>query len=92
MVRIPIHSGRPSDAGAPYFEFCVHGRPVSAQAHDRRGLNAWKNHDLESARAAWPKDTQPLNVAVEVRIAHYSEKRFADMDNLIKSILATRDH
>jgi crossover junction endodeoxyribonuclease RusA len=86
MVRTPIRSDRQSDAIAPYFEFCVHGRPVSAQAHDRRRLSAWKDQVLELARTAWPKDTPPLTVAVELRIAHYSEKRFADMDNLIKPI------
>jgi hypothetical protein len=67
--------------------FCVQGRPVSAQAHDRGRLGAWKNQVRNAAMAAWLKDAAPLTVAVELRITHYAEVRVADMDNLIKPIL-----
>jgi crossover junction endodeoxyribonuclease RusA len=86
MVRTSIRRDRSSGAVAPYFEFCVHGRPISAQAHNRQRLNAWRNQVREAAMAVWPRNAPALTVAVELWITHYAEKRIADMDNLIKPI------
>lgn len=39
-----------------------------------------------AATAAWPPDQPPFNGDVEPRVTHYSERRIADRDNLIKPI------
>jgi crossover junction endodeoxyribonuclease RusA len=86
MVRTPIERNRPDDTRPPLFEFCVHGRPVSAQTGSRRRLMAWQREVRAAAASAWPAGQPPCMVAVELRITHYAEKLGADMDNLIKPI------
>jgi crossover junction endodeoxyribonuclease RusA len=39
-----------------------------------------------AAVAAWPPGRLPFTVEVKLRITHYSERRVADMDNLVKPI------
>jgi crossover junction endodeoxyribonuclease RusA len=86
MARRPINRDRPDDHRTPDFEFCVHGRPVSAQAHNRGRLEKWRKQVQTAAMTAWPADRVLLAVEVELRITHYAETRIADMDNLIKPI------
>ena len=82
----PPSRGRPDDVRRPDFEFCVVGRPVSAQALRRSLLQSWKAKVAAAARAARPS-TQPLfRGDVELRVTHYSERRIADRDNLLKPI------
>src|SRR5580658_1671107 len=86
MAPTPIERNRPDDTRPPLFEFCVHGRPVSAQTGTRGRLTAWQRDIRAAAVAAWPAGQPPFSVAVELRITHYAKKPNADMDNLIKPI------
>jgi hypothetical protein len=86
MPRAPDPSERPIPARAPEIEFCVHGEPVSAWAHNRARLAAWQRRVRQAARVAWPERRNPIEVAVELRITHYGERRVIDMDNLIKPV------
>jgi crossover junction endodeoxyribonuclease RusA len=86
MARKPTARDRTDDTRPPLLEFCVHGQPVSAQGHNRARLAAWRQRIRVAATAAWPVGRRAIEVAVELRIAHYAEARVADMDNLIKPI------
>ena len=86
MARRPANRHRPDDAKQPDFEFCVTGRPVSAQAANRLLLQVWKAKVAASASAAFAVGRQPFGGDVELRITHYSERRIADRDNLMKPI------
>jgi crossover junction endodeoxyribonuclease RusA len=86
LTRKPLGRDRPDDRRTPDFEFCVHGRPVSAQTDIRSRLAAWQRQIRAAATAAWPAGQPPYAVAVELRITHYAERPIADMDNLIKPI------
>lgn len=77
---------RPDDRIPPDFEFCVHGRPVSAQARNRSRLADWKERIKRAAVAAWPAGSDPFVCEVDLRITHYADARIADMDNLTKAI------
>jgi crossover junction endodeoxyribonuclease RusA len=70
----------------PLFEFCVHARPASARTRNRAGLAAWQQTIRDAAVAAWPEGIAPLEAEIELRITHFGEKQFMDMDNLIKPI------
>lgn len=85
MARRPTNRNRPDDAERPAFEFCVTGRPVSAQAANRLLLQVWKTKVAVSASAALVGQ-QPFGGDVELRVTHYSERRIADRDNLMKPI------
>lgn len=39
-----------------------------------------------AARNAWPTNNQTFSRDVELRVTHYSERRIADRDNLLKPI------
>ncbi|AWN51690.1 RusA family crossover junction endodeoxyribonuclease [Methylobacterium sp. 17Sr1-1] len=82
----PPARDRPDDVRRPDFEFCVVGRPVSAQALRRASLQAWKAKVSAAATAAWPASQQPFGGDLELRVTHYSERRIADRDNLLKPI------
>lgn len=82
----PIRGDRRGDERRPDFEFCVHGRPVSARTRNRPLLASWQLQLKAACRAAWPVCRPPLQVAVKLRITHYSERSVADLDNLIKPI------
>jgi len=86
MARRPGNRDRPDDRRKPSFEFCVIGRPVSAQAENRLLLHRWKAAVSAAAIAAWPPNQAPFTGDVELRVTHYSERRIADRDNLIKPI------
>ena len=86
MARRPANRNRPDDAEQPAFEFCVAGRPVSAQAANRLLLQVWKAKVAAAAHAAWPDGRQQLGGDVELRVTHYSERRIADRDNLMKPV------
>jgi hypothetical protein len=86
MARTLFDRDRPDDRRAPDFEFCVHGRPISAQAHNRQRLESWQRLVRATAVASWTPDQEPFVVEIELRITHYAETRIADMDNLIKPI------
>lgn len=86
MSRAPSRSARPDRSHTPELEFCVHGEPVSAQARNRARLAAWRRQVREAAARVWPTGRPPVEVAVELRITHYSEAQFIDMDNLIKPV------
>jgi hypothetical protein len=86
MARRPANRERPDDARRPAFEFCVIGRPVSAQAANRILLQTWKTKIRSAALAAWPADAPPFASDVELRVTHYAELRIADRDNLLKPI------
>ena len=86
MARKPVNRGRPDDTRQPAFEFCVPGRPVSAQAENRILLQNWKAKVNAAARTSWPANRQTLSGDVELRVTHYSERRIADRDNLLKPI------
>ena len=86
MARRPANRNRPDDTERPAFEFCVGGRPVSAQAANRLLLQVWKAKVAASARAAMLVGQQPFKGDVELRVTHYSERRIADRDNLMKPI------
>jgi len=86
MPRSPSHPDRPDRGRTPELEFCVHGEPASARAHNRARLAAWRRRVRQAAGAAWPAHRNPIEVAVELRITHYGERRVIDMDNLIKPV------
>ena len=86
MARRPANRDRPDDRRQPAYEFCVVGRPVSAQAENRLLLQRWKAAVTAAATAAWPPNQRPFDGDVELRVIHYSERRIADRDNLIKPI------
>lgn len=86
MARRPANRNRPDDAKQPDFEFCVTGRPVSAQAANRLLLQVWKAKVAASASTALVVGQQPFGCDVELRVTHYSERRIADRDNLMKPI------
>lgn len=86
MARRPTNRDRPDDTRQPTFEFCIAGRPVSAQAENRILLQDWRAKVTAAARAAWPQTRQILDCDVELRVTHYSERRIADRDNLVKPI------
>jgi len=86
MARRPANRDRPDDTKQPAFEFCVTGRPVSAQAENRLLLQVWKAEVNAAARAAWPESQKQFHGDVELRVTQYSERRIADRDNLIKPI------
>jgi crossover junction endodeoxyribonuclease RusA len=86
MARRPANRDRPDDTKRPTFEFCVTGRPVSAQAANRLLLQTWKAEVTSAARVAWPRNRKQFHGDVELRVTHYSERRIADRDNLIKPI------
>jgi hypothetical protein len=86
MGRRAISRDRPDDRRNPEFEFCIHGRPISARARNRPLLTRWLQQVGAAARAAWPTDQSPHAVSVELRVTHYAERAIADMDNLIKPI------
>jgi len=85
MARKPAR-GRPDDTRRPAFEFCVSGRPISAQAENRILLQNWKIKVNVVARAAWPAGRQAFSGDVELRVTQYSDRRIADRDNLLKPI------
>ena len=86
MARRHTGDHRPDDTETPDFEFCVSGRPVSAQARNRLLLQQWKATVSAAARSAWI-ETRPLfREDVTLRVTHYSERRIADRDNLVKPI------
>ena len=70
----------------PDFEFCVLGRPVSAQAANRLLLLQWKAVVTAAAQAAWTINRPRFHGDVELRVTHYSERRISDRDNLLKPI------
>jgi crossover junction endodeoxyribonuclease RusA len=86
MARSSIDRDRPDDYRTPDFEFCVHGRPVSAQAHNRQRLEIWRQQVKTAAINAWPPDQTSFGAEVELRITHQAETRIADTDNLTKPI------
>jgi hypothetical protein len=86
MAKRPLARDRPDDRRTPDFEFCVHGRPISARARNRTLLADWRQRVSTAARAAWPTNQPPHEVAVELRITHYATRPIAGMDNLIKPI------
>ncbi|GJE55182.1 MULTISPECIES: RusA family crossover junction endodeoxyribonuclease [Methylobacterium] len=77
---------RTDDERPPEFEFCVVGRPVSAQAINRGLLAAWKASVASAAAEAWSAERQLFRGDVDLRVTHYSERRIADRDNLLKPI------
>ena len=86
MAQRHTRTHRPDDTRRPDFEFCVSGRPVSAQAQNRLLLQQWKAAVTAAARSAWI-DSRPLfGEDVALRVTHYSERRVADRDNLLKPI------
>jgi crossover junction endodeoxyribonuclease RusA len=86
MARTPAARDRPDVIRPPLLEFCVQGKPASAQGHNRARLAAWRQRIRAAAATAWPAGHAAIEVAVELRITHYAEVRVADMDNLIKPI------
>ena len=86
MPRSPSQPDRADRGRAPELEFCVHGEPASARAHNRARLAAWRQRVRKAAGAAWPEDRNPIELVVELRITHYGERRVIDMDNLIKPV------
>lgn len=86
MARKPPNRNRPDDTKRPAFEFCVPGRPVSAQAENRILLQNWKAKVFATARAAWPVSWQAFSCDVEPQVTHYADRRVADRDNLLKPI------
>lgn len=59
---------------------------MSAQAANRLLLQQWRAKVAEAARAAWTQGRPPLLADVGLRVTHYSERRIADRDNLVKPI------
>ena len=49
-------------------------------------LQKWKAKVIVAAREAWGGNRPVLDVDVALRMTHYSERRIADRDNLIKPI------
>nr|WP_294504201.1 RusA family crossover junction endodeoxyribonuclease [uncultured Rhodopila sp.] len=86
MARRTDGGERPDDRRPPDFEICVHGRPVSAQAHNRNRLAIWQHAVKTAALDAWPSGQQPFAAEIELRVTHYAGARIADMDNLVKPI------
>ena len=86
MARKPANLHRPDDTDRPHFEFCVSGRPVSAQAKNRLLLEIWKDAVRDAAQAMWTAARPRLQADVELRITHCSERRIADRDNPMKPI------
>lgn len=86
MARRPSNRNRPDDTLRPDFEFCVLGRPVSAQAQNRLLLHEWKAVVRAAAQAAWAGTRTRFAGDVELRMTHYSERRIADRDNFLKPI------
>ena len=86
MARGRTGRNRPDDARKPAFEFCVTGRPVSAQAQNRILLKTWQAKVAAAARVEWPASNQVLGCDVELRVTYYSDRRIADQDNLLKAI------
>jgi len=86
MSRRPRPVGSRNRGRQPELEFCVPGEPVSARTHDRSRLVAWRERIQGAAAANWPRGRKPINVAVELRITHYGERRVIDLDNMIKPI------
>lgn len=74
------------DVRKPDFEFCVSGRPVSAQAKNRLALQSWKRQVGAAAIAAWPGGRDMLRSDLRLHVTHYAERRIADRDNLLKPI------
>ncbi|MBN8930232.1 MAG: RusA family crossover junction endodeoxyribonuclease [Rhodospirillales bacterium] len=70
----------------PDFEVCVAGRPISAQSHNAERLAAWKRVVRAIALEHWPSERQMFEGEVALRITHYAQYRFVDMDNLAKPI------
>ena len=71
----------------PAFEFQVRGPAVSAQAKNKRLLEAWRVRVAAAARAAWP-DSEPTAARdVEVYISEFSEFATRDRDNMAKPVL-----
>ncbi len=62
------------------------GRPVSAQAENRVLRQRWRAEVASAALRVWPPSQLPYGSDVELRVTHYSERRIADRDNLIKPI------
>ena len=73
--------------GAPLFEACVRGPPVSAQSRSRNLLKAWQATVAGAARAAWPSTAAPIRDAVTVTVSEFSEAATMDRDNMVKPIL-----
>jgi hypothetical protein len=59
---------------------------MSARARNRPLLAQWRQQVRTAARAAWPANQPPYELAVKLRITHYTTRPIADMDNLIKPI------
>ena len=86
MARRTFDRDRPADRRTPNFEFCVHGRPVSAQARNRERLGIWQQQVRAAALVTWPAEQRGYITEVYLRITHYASRRIADMDNLVKLI------
>lgn len=67
---------------APYFEVCVAGFPVSAQAKNRDRLAAWRARVRAAAIETWPDGVPPLEGDVVLHVTHYCELAVGDTDNL----------
>lgn len=68
-----------------YFEFCVLGRPHSAQG-GARGVRNWKAKVRASALAQWPAGNPPDAGHIEIAIDYYALGEGPDVDNIIKPI------
>jgi len=70
------------------FEFVIQGPPVSAQAQDRRRLEAWKRLVRQAAQARWPKRRKPVASAVQLSVSYFHDRVTIrlDNDNLVKPI------
>ena len=86
QARMARDRDRPDDRRRPDFEFCVHGRPLSARTRVRTRLAAWQHHVRAAATLNWPAGQAPYDVPVQLRMTHYAPRSHADMDNLIKPI------
>lgn len=86
MARLSKRKERLDDPLPPLFEFCVHHRPRSARSRNRAELAAWRRLVAAAAVAAWPAGQPPCTGSVRLRITHYSQRQYADMDNIAKPI------
>jgi Holliday junction resolvase RusA-like endonuclease len=70
------------------FEFVVPGPPVSAQARDRRRLDAWRRLVRRAAQAKWPKRQKPIKTGVRLTVCYFHDRVTIrlDNDNLVKPI------
>ena len=56
------------------------------QTESRLLLRRWQAAVAAAASATWPPGQPPFGGDLELRVTHYSERRVADRDNLLKPI------